>query len=273
MKYKYLVLTIVCSIIFFGLSSLVYLQEETNVTRKLELSVIPSKVNYMLGEVVTLSFKLTNKNDEKISIIGNLKTSDGYLNVYLSQEGDNYRKYIHSKWGTENTKRQPINFSPNENVTNSATILWNSKRETEGLNNEVAKKATEGRILTHYAFPESGTYFVKASYYIYFVTQERPVLIESEPIQITIEEPVGEDLEVWNIIKDNGDFAYFLQESDFKIPSYKTNEREKFRLKIERILNQYPNSFYTNSLEQSLDRFKASEAKRLEFQEKMKAKS
>ncbi len=258
-----------CSIVFFGLTSLAYINGQTNESRQLELSVIPSKSDYMLGEVVNLSLKLSNKSKENISIIGNLTTEDGYLNIYVSKDGNNFRKYIHSKWGTVNAKRQPVNLSPNESVTNSATILWNSKRETEGLNIDVAKKATEGRILTHYAFPESGTFFVKASYYIYSTSHQGAILIESEPVKITIEEPAGEDLEVWNKIKNNGDFAYFIQEDEIRIPSYKPEERAEFEQKVEQIINQHPNSFYAESLRQSLDKFKAREEKRKADKEKM----
>jgi len=267
MKYKYLFLTSVCLLGFFGLTSLVYLQTKTNNTSKqLELSVIPSEVNYMLGEVAALSFKLTNVSDEDVSILGDLNTSDGYLNVYVSQNGRNFSEYRHTKWGIKDAKSQPIKLSPSESVTTSATILWNRKPETKGLNTDVAEKATEGRILSHYAFPEVGTYFVKASYYNYFTKEAKPVLIESEPVQITIEEPAGEDLEVWNKIKDDGDIAYFIQEGDFRIPFYKTEERIKFKREIEQLLNQYPNSFYAQSLQQSLDKFKATEEeKRKDF--------
>jgi hypothetical protein len=270
MKYKYLFLTVIFLGSFGGLTSLVYLQTKpNNVPNQLGLSVIPSKANYALGEIVNLSFRLTNESEDNVSILGNLQTSDGSLSVYISRDGKNFNKYTHSKWGVKDSKWQPIKLLPSESVDTLASILWNKKPETQGLNPEVAEKATEGRILSHYAFPESGTYYVKASYYIYFIKEINPVLVESEPVEITIEEPVGENLEVWNKIKDNGDFAYFIQECDFRIPSYKTEERAKFQKDIEQILNQYPDSFYAQSLRQSLDKFKAREEERKAYLKKI----
>jgi hypothetical protein len=96
--------------------------------------------------------------------------------------------------------------------------------------------------------------------------------VESEPIKIVINEPVGEDLEVWNKIKDNGNFAYFIQEDEIRIPSFKPDEREKFSKEFEQIINQYPNSLYTQSFRLSLDRFQAAEAKRQESMQKLKQK-
>ena len=101
------------------------------------------------------------------------------------------------------------------------------------------------------------------------IKNEESTTIESEPIKITIEEPADEDLEVWNKIKNNGDFAYFIQEGDIRIPVYKMEERAKFQQEVEQILIDYPNSFYATSLRQSLDKFKANEAKRQELLQKI----
>jgi hypothetical protein len=78
-------------------------------------------------------------------------------------------------------------------------------------------------------------------------------------------------LEVWYRIKDNGDIGYFLQEGEIVRGRYhKPEERAKFQQEVERLLNQYPNSFYAQSLRQSLDKFKANEEKRKASLEKMK---
>ena len=93
--------------------------------------------------------------------------------------------------------------------------------------------------------------------------------LESDPITLLIQEPVGEDLEVWNRIKNSGEIAYFIQEGDIAIPGYKKEEREKLRLEIEQIINDYPDSFYAESLRQSMAKFQANEAKRQESLQKI----
>lgn len=267
MKYKYLFLIAICLLLISGLSSFSYMQEGQE--KELELLVKPSKQSYVLGEVVRLDFVIKNSGVKDITIMGSLKIEDGYLNVYISKDGKNFGQYNHTKWGTDDTYRPPVKLKPGEGITNSATILWNMKPNINGLNETVAKKAVEGKILTDYAFPEAGTYFVKASYYIYSTNQQGAVLIESDLIKIVIEEPASEELEVWNKIKNNGDIAHFIQEGDFSVPIYKTKERENLRQEIEQIINQYPNSFYTESLQQSLAKFRAAEEKRQEYLQKI----
>jgi len=64
-----------------------------------------------------------------------------------------------------------------------------------------------------------------------------PKFVDSEPIAITVEEPIGEDLEVWNRIKNDGKFAFFIQ--------------------VEDILQKYPRSIYAAPLRRSLEKFES----------------
>ena len=89
-------------------------------------------------------------------------------------------------------------------------------------------------------------------------------------MKITITEPNGENLDVWNKIKDNGDIGYFLQEGDLIRGRYYTaEERAKFQQEVQQIISEHPNSFYAQSLRQSLDKFRASEAERQEYMKKL----
>jgi hypothetical protein len=245
-----------------------------NDSANLEMSVIVQKQTFKIGEVINLNVQLNNKGREKVSLLNTFNVGAGYLHIYISKQQNQFGKYSNPKWGIDDTFRGNIVLNPNESANEAISICWNNKPVTsDSLSPAINKKMMEGKILTDYAFSEPGIYYVKATYLINLMSQLKPILIESESIKITIEEPKGEDLEVWNKIKDNGNFAYFIQEGDMLIPSYKPEERAKFQAEVEQILTDYPNSFYAASLSQSLAKFKASEAKRCELMEKMKPNS
>jgi len=268
MNYKFLTIaTVSFSLIFFSL----YIARTRSASNQtLELELTASKSSYMVGELNSFSFEISNRSDENVSFANALSGGAGYLKVFISKDDNNFKRYAGPRWGKDDAGYGVLTLKPNESVKNTATIFWNGKPEiSNSAPPDVIKRATEGKILTDYAFPEAGTYYVKASYSIFFTKQANPVLIESEPIKVIIEEPVGEDLEVWNKIKNNGDFAYFLQEGDFKIPSYKTEERENLKQKIEQIISQYPNSFYTESLRKSFAKFQLSLEKTQKFLQKI----
>ena len=272
MKYKFLTIATICFSLIFLLLQIACTRSASSQT-KLELEITASKPSYMVGEFNSFNFEITNKSNERVFFANALGAGTGYLKVFISKGDNNFKRYVGPRWGKDDAIPGVLTLKPNESVKNTTTIFWNVKPVISNSSPpDVIKRATEGKILADYAFPEAGTYYVKASYTIFFAKQANPIIIESEPIKVIIEKPVGEDLEVWNQIKDSSNFAYFIHEGDFLIPSYKPEERAKFQEEIEQILIDHPNSFYASSLRQSLDKFRANEAKRLEFQEKMKAK-
>jgi hypothetical protein len=272
MNTKFLIFVIGFSVVLtFGQIARMQGVEEQSL---LELKLTAPKQHFLIGEVTKLNFEVINKTDDPVTLMNTLSPKSGYLNVAISKGGyDNFNQYSGAGWGKSDAFNGNIRIEPKESITNSAYVFWNSKPNiSESIAPEVIKRATEGKILTSYAFPEAGDYYVKATYVIYLVSRSTPVLLESEPIKLTIEAPVGEDLEVWNKIKDDGDFAYFIQEGDIRIPSHKPEEREKFLNKVEEIITLFPNSFYAESLRQSLAKFRADEAKRQESIQKLKPK-
>lgn len=233
-------------------------------SNKIYLKINFPKSTYKLGEIASLGIEITNKHSEVIYLSGEaidtmkIKISAGSNNDFKDYYGNSRNFLVDGDYH--------IKINPNETINRQQAILWNFKPDVSGLNSDAAKPVLEGRISTDYAFSEAGTYFVKA---VLILKSEEPIVIESESIKITIEEPVGKDLEVWNKIKNNGNYAYFIQEGDIRISAYKTEERAKFQQEVEEIINQYPNSFYAESLRQSLVKFKSNEAKKQKFLEKI----
>lgn len=230
----------------------------------LTLEVNSKEQNYTLGEIVELKFTLKNEGEKPEAFVTRPDVWTGFLQVWISSDGKDYKIYKNSSWGLKETGG--LILQPGKSFESQAVLLWNEKPDTININ----PSAYKDKITTDYAFPKAGTYFIKAV--LSFSDTDKPKL-KSEPVQIVFKEPVGEDLEVWNKIKDSGNFALFIQEGHPFIPIYKTEECAKFIEEVEQILTQYPNSFYAESLRQSLDKFKAFEAKRQEFLQKIQRKN
>ena len=253
MKYKKLFLMMFSLFSVLGIASFAYMQNRS--TPELILKIDSPKSYYKLGEPINFSFELQNKSNEMITLLDVFGAGTGHLHIKVSQNGDNYLGADDPSWGKVDTTGKTY-IKSGENAKAYEKILWNlSAQET-----------------ARFKFDEPGVYYFKAYYTAWIGSENSPIIFESEPIQITIEEPTTEDLKVWNKIKNNGGIAYFIQEGDFHIPSYKTKEREKLKQEIEQLINQYPNSFYAESLRLSLDKFQVNEAKRQESMQKLKAK-
>ena len=255
MKYKIIFLTVVCFTFVYGFTTKVYVQssEDPNV----DVTITSQSEKYSVGEIVPINLVIKNIGLKEIYISGDLD----FAKIYISQDGKDYKECTNTARKRPDEKRSPIKLPPNDSILNNETILWNSDKQ----NTEFSWK--ESRVLTDYVFPTAGIYYIKTKYYIY--VSSKTILIESKPIKITITEPEGKNLEVWNKIKDRGDFAYFIQYGEFLAPLYKNEERAKFLQEVEQILTDYPNSFYAEPLRQSLEKFRASEAKRQEFMQKL----
>ena len=222
-------------------------QETASAKDGLQIEISSSKDNYLLGETVFLDFEVKNNSSTDIRVKG-VDLDSNYVSIYIAFEGKAFKKYTHSrikegKWWM---------LKAGQIVTSRSGILWNfSPAKTSANLNDLE----ETHILTDYTFPEPGVYLIKAVWGI--PSNENPIKVESKPIQILINEPVGDELKVWNKIKNRDDIAYFIQESDFK--TSKPEEREKLLKEIEEITAKYPNSLLGNQIKQSLGKFSENE--------------
>ncbi len=229
----------------------------------LTLKISSDKQTYTLGEAVKLTFKVINESDKAVRLSFRPHVLTGYLKVWISADGQEYNRYSgNSNWGLE--EGGGITLQAGKAYESQATVLWNHKIDVARLTPEAAK----GTITSHYAFPTKGPYFIKAVLSIPETENSRK--IESEPIQVVVEEPVGDDLEVWNSIKDNREIAYFLHNGYFL--TYKDEEKEKLVEKIKQIAQRYPRSFLGGQLQQNLEKFRVEEKIRKESLEKARVK-
>ena len=213
-------------------------------SKGLEVTVESAKPTYFLGELVSLDFEINNNTTSDI-YLGGTKLSSGYLTLLIDFSNNKFKKYSAVGNGK---KTSPTLLKKGEHSKSSSKILWSANRAGNCSDCEAYQ---ETDILTYYAFPKAGSYYIKAVLHV--SEGQKSKQIESEPIQITIKEPTGEDSEVWNIIKDREDIGFFIQEGYFRTPNSK--QKEKIQQDVEQIISEYPNSLYAESLRQSLAKF------------------
>jgi hypothetical protein len=255
MKYKRVLIILIGVTCLLAITSFAYIQASSKSTLKLAVSF--PKERYKLGEPISPIFELINEGDKTITLWDKFGVETGFLHVSATKANNtNPIGFGNSRWGIGDSFFKTY-LSPNQKIQSTAGILWSN-----------------GKNMKHeFRLTEASDYYFKIVYSAHLEEgKQATTKLESEPFKITIEEPKGEDLVVWNKIKDNGNFAYFIQEGNIPESIYKPEERAKFQAEVEQILTDYPNSFYAASLSQSLAKFKVSEAKRCELMEKMKAK-
>jgi hypothetical protein len=260
-------LTVAC----LSMAGLVNSQTKTS---NVLLTIKTGKERYILGELVNFDSQFFNSGQQKIAIIKNAADA-GAMRLLIKRKTDTYYR----QYNLGGKKRGNfVLLDGNETANFICSALFNGKPDYSHLNPDAARRADsqDNKILTDLVFPETGVYNVKAvSYYQtldnYRDLQKPSIEIESEPIEITITEPKGEDLEVWNQIKGNRDIAVLMQSNHLFTSDL--DEKAKLVNQVEQIIERYPNSTYSAYLKPSLEKFKAHDAKLEEFKAKIKAQA
>lgn len=234
------------------------------------LRVTSEKEQYVLGETVRLRFELANESYEPMRLPYQPNVMTGYLKIWIASEKLEFNQYDNSSWGI--FEGSGVTILPGKIVSSEASIIWNRRPPTSHLNASAARLATKGRITTDYAFPEAGVYYIKAVASIPDKNSPGSLTkVGSQPIQITVVEPVGDDLKVWNKIKDNGDIAYFLQQGT--TPTFEDEKAKKLIDQVEQIVQGHPNSLLASRMKETLEKFYIDEEKRKEMIERSKVKA
>lgn len=221
----------------------------------LTLKVSSDKQSHNLGEIVNLTFEATNETDKAVNIYD---VSSGYLNVWIAFSGQKFHRYNNTSWGRSEGGGKIV--QPGQSYKSQTTVMWNNKPQIPS--------SVDGNILTDYAFSEAGVYSVKAIVSIPSDTSETLTKIESAPIEIVINKPVGDDLIVWNKIKDSRDIANFMHRGSFFGADSEVNS--KIFKEIETIVQNYSNRLLVKQLKPNLEKFYANEKLRKLYLEKRK---
>jgi hypothetical protein len=213
----------------------------------ISVGVRPSKLRYTLGEVVEFDIEVENRGNSAVKI-RSIDVRSGFLQLFLAKNNQNFRKYSHSAWIGGGQKR--ISLEPGQSLQSKGDIYWNSKPRTTHLNKLAAERIERERILSDYAFDEPGVYQIKA---VMILPEYNGLRIESTPIDIFIDYATGSDLEVWNRIRNNGDFAYFIQQGE--IPGSSQSRSNDFVTSLRSISSEFPESLLGKQIAESLSRY------------------
>jgi hypothetical protein len=218
-----------------------------------------NKETFLLGEPVQADFVITNHGPISYRVPRE-GVESGSLKIFIAKQGEQFKRYFGAGWGRR--RGTSVSLELNQSVNYHATILWNGKPDVSHLNETAANEVLASKISTEYAFPEPGTYFIKAVSSI----QQNGSEVEFDPVRITIVNPEGEDLDVWNKIKGNREIFFLIQIGTFDTSD--ENRKQQLIASVEQILIEHPSSVYSGYLRTNLDKFKADELKRKEFLEK-----
>jgi hypothetical protein len=225
---KYLRYSTWILILLVTVSSFPQLQGQSR--RVVEMRISPAKQEYLLGEPVKFDRSITIPDDVRTRFEGD---TQGAFRVFIAKGKDEFRRYQFKGWiGSHGFD----------------TIFFNSKPETDHLSEYGRREAEAGMILTDYAFPEPGEYRIKASYKFSRESDGKVTSdsVWSNVITITLKEPKGDDLRMWELMKEDSRIGFFLMqgEAPIRYPSI----LEAVLAKVDRTTSDYPNSYLAGLL-------------------------
>lgn len=263
MKNKIIVCTLIplFALLLFRINSAAAASPDNHLPVSVTLKT--DKTTYVLGEVVEVEFTTENSGKTPLSIY-EPSVDVGSLKIFVANPNDGFKEYTTFGWGRVMGRKKDI--QPGQKITDTISILWNGHPNIDGWSELYAKPIRERRIMTDYAFPGPGVYFIKAAAYV--VDANTP--LETEPVQIVVNQPLGDDLSVWEQIKNNSEIAYLLQNGDLQEP--REDQKAKLVNMLNALLARFPNSTYSESLRINLEKYKQAELRRKEFDKNIKSR-
>lgn len=235
----------------FALAALILLHFETSsklLTNKVSISIETQKKEYVLGDVIDLVFLINNGTSQPL-FVNKSGVADGSLKLYISQDGESYRQYVGPNWGiVEKIGAAKTKIDAGNSLEIETSVLFNHHIPTEHLSELYARKYRKDRVDSQFAMVNAGRFWLKA------VFRDSIIFLESEPLAIDISEPDGLDAFVWEKIKTDGAFAYFLQIGSIKYHP-DSIEAQRFVESLQQISIKFPNSRYTEKLNEKLIKY------------------
>lgn len=221
--------------------------------RNLQLMFRADSASYVLGEPVTLQVAVVNASTTLALIPDGADVWVGHVEVLIAFEDGGYRKYRGPGWGRRDVFGTGLRtLRPGQAHTTQATILYNHGVDSDHLNEQRAQEIRERFLETGYAFPLPGRYRIKALFHDHRFVHS----IESAPIEIAVGEPAGVDRDVWEVLKTDPDYGYFIQSGGPK--GHPTAPRNiKMVETLEKIANDQPMSRYTEAINRTLSNHRA----------------
>jgi hypothetical protein len=219
---------------------------------QLALQLRSEKARYLPGEPIVLKFDVLNKDDGSVVLQGGADVWRGQLKVFIARPGEGFKEYLGPQWGIKDVAGGAVTIAPRGLYETEATILYNHRAETSHLSELYAAQVGSERLGSEYAVAAPGRYRIKAVLHV----AESGARIESAPISVGVDEPEGDDLRVWNEIKDDATYGYFIQTGDIKAHPNSPKAKRVVE-KLDYLVTSYPDSRYTAHIRSSLAKFRA----------------
>jgi hypothetical protein len=207
------------------------------------------KPSFILGEPVSLVFRVTNQSDRPIELPNVVDVLGGGVRLQVAFEDGPYREYRGPMWGAVNRRGSQV-LASGKSIETAATVLHNRAPKRGDLNETYWKRVVNEQIDTEIALSKPGQYRLKA---ILFGT------IQSAPLEIYVGESQKiDDIELWKIISAEPDYALFMQSGSVfrgKITDQRTKE---FVDAVENLVNYYPTSTYASHFRAAIAKHRAS---------------
>jgi hypothetical protein len=214
----------------------------------LQLSLAAEREGYALGEMLGLTIELKNVSDQSLEV-GKPSIYTGNLQLWISEDGMNFREYKGPRWSMLNAGGNRMKLAAGEILHAKASLLYNHHFPTEHLTELYAAKYRQERIHSEFALMNAGRYWLKA------VFKDGKTELESEPLAINIAEPVGLDAAVWEKMKADGAYAYFLQTGEIKHHP-DSPENRRFVESLQQLSEEFPNSHFAERISNKLTKYK-----------------
>lgn len=185
------------------------------------LSVKSEKPWVTLGDPLTLKVRLTNPTQWDIATWPVLDPGHGAIQVYISRNGGEFKRYEGPGWGTKEQTIGVAQISPGKSMSCEITLLFNNPVE-----------GRDDLLEDFIPINEAGAYQIRVE--LYDTTFSRK--ITAPVIGIPVGYPMGEaEQAAWQAVKADKDLAYFAQTGD--------GQRAKGIVeKAEQLVQQYPNN-------------------------------
>jgi hypothetical protein len=243
-KYRSLIIVAIALLGLVAISALP--KEGLDPQTGLTLKVSFPNDTYILGEPLIAHLELKNNSSNSVVILDKFSVETGHIRLKGIRSDGTIVRFGNPRWGVEDWVGKST-LMPFGSIKTTAGILWYA----------------DEKMNADFRLKEKGEYTIVAEYSVFYDNGHfNPIQIQSSPVRINIEDPLGEDLAVWNLIKADGNFAFFLQEGDLPSKRLAPEQIESFSRTAQNILNKHPNSVYAPYIRSAAERLQAAEIAR-----------
>jgi tetratricopeptide (TPR) repeat protein len=200
----------------------------------LSLLAESEKDAFTSGVPITIKVRLANLTQTEIAAQRDLNPAYGTLQVYVSHNGGEFKRYLGPGWGTKDPPAvSPDLIPPGYYVSREITLLFN---------NEVSGRVD--LLASSLPFNEAGSYAIRVE--LYDETFGQRIVAPTIGLQIRFpQEEAGQA--IWEAVKANSKLAYFMQTGDAR-------QADSVIKKAEQLVAGHPDNVYEKHLALALGR-------------------